>query len=457
PPDPSFHSLASTFRHTSALTHAIILLVLRSLESELDSAENPQPSVLTSPDQKATIASVVFACAASLGDPGNRWCDQAGREKAADVLAGVAAQLTGVEVKHPASAEDDSHGSPSRSRERHGHKISEPHHVLEYILGDILELEIKPLFGKRGSKFDDEESQRWREERPECVAALEWCIGQVKNPYLHEHLPTLLPPLLTLLDSHQPTTKLSALRSLSHVLLNTPANALHSLNVPQLVLEPALTASTYYDHPALVTAAINAATSAVLVGEPKYSETYYAGLERVLRDGVLRGLHFTTGSKPGPAIAAVLDPAPRLLELASPFTVRHMSALLEALGRVVEIHSRDPQVMDGVSHTLHSLCRACEPRVASWSGQILSVAGSGWVGFKKAMKSQASRTQDSRAADAMHTVEKELKAAVSIVRESVARESKALEGSEGEEMRSRLDADLRVLREIHASELIDKA
>ncbi|KXS17167.1 hypothetical protein M427DRAFT_153983 [Gonapodya prolifera JEL478] len=458
PTDASFHHLATHTRHVTSLTHTILLLTLRSLESELDLADTPTPSVLALPSQKPTLAALVAACAASLGDATNRWCDQAAREKAADVLAGIVPHLAGVHLGTPSS-------SPKKSGEsgghHHGHKISDAHHVVEYALGEVLDLAVRPVFGKgKGGApaarqaREEEDREEWRTERPETVTVLEWCVGQVKQPFLHPHLSTILPPLLTLLDAPNPPIKLSALRSLSHVLLNTPAATLRAHNIPALVLDAALTASTYYDYPALVSAAIGAATSAVVAGEAQFSEPYYDGLERVIRDGVLRGLHFATGAKPAQVIAAILDPAPRLLELASPFTVRHASPLLEGLERVVQIHASDAALMDALSRTLHALCASCAPRIAVHAGRVLALASRGWIGFKAAMEKQAKGTQDSRAKDAIESVGKQLRAAVSVVRESVEKEAKVVGGEEGQGMKAMLSADLRAVKQMGAGGIL---
>ncbi|KAI8817464.1 uncharacterized protein EV422DRAFT_225831 [Fimicolochytrium jonesii] len=327
------------------------------------------------PDKEAlesVICPVLVACASFLGDEEGIWCCAHIRDKAQDLLTTL--------LSH------------------HPRRLST---LISAHAADILTTHIKPFFthqrvhdtGNRAvvtkqqeieNVWSDEQPgdvQLWKTERVDCVQVLGWVVLHLEHGQIAPIQHLLFPALLTLLDDHDPAYKTIGAQLTHHAIVkNSAPMDIRRTGLGDVFFNFLLPCLTYHSDPPLLRSALPCIVDLVPVIEIVGSEAYCVRLERVMQEGVLRGLSFAAGGKVE-VLRTILQIIPDLVSRLGIITVRHLQSLLGTTTTLLHLHTHDTPTQLLAARAVLTLIREAWPRVAQYRGVVMKGVAGCWRGL----------------------------------------------------------------------------
>ncbi|KAJ3039946.1 hypothetical protein HDV00_011612 [Rhizophlyctis rosea] len=233
-----------------------------------------------------------------------------------------------------------------------------------------------------GGKEVDFQDQAWKVDRVECVEVLVWFVGEVKHPDFSPIQHLIFPPLLTLLDDWEPQYKQRGVQLLRHVVIENSAPAdIRRTGLGDLFFESISRTLTYHTHPPLLRLALLTIIDLVPVIEVRESEAYYARMERILEDYVLRQLSLAMGDKVE-VLRILLKGVGRVMGCLGIVGVKYLKPTLGSACDILEMHQGDVETQGVAAETVVAVIRTCWPRVPVYRGVVLKAVAEVWRGLR---------------------------------------------------------------------------
>ncbi|KAJ3179361.1 hypothetical protein HDU87_002970 [Geranomyces variabilis] len=327
------------------------------------------------------IYRILVLCASVLGDENDRWSNATLRSDAEDLLRASLSR------------------SPSFVR-GHGHSANVAAHAQR-----ILTENVQPFFVATHRQSDGRmappsaadqwrtdgiyEDQKWKTERADCVEIFAWTVRQLEHSQCVRIQGLLFPPLLILLDDYEPRYKTLGAQLTHHVVVtcSTPMDVRRS-GLGDVFFDSLLACLTHHSEPDLLRAAFPCVIALVPVIEVKGSEAYASKLERVVEEGVLRGLSFAIGGKLE-IIRILLQVVPEITLLLGLGAIRFLKPLLGVSCEILELHEHDVTTQIIAADAAMALIIECWPRVPDRAGMVLKAAATAWHGVANVSTQEA--------------------------------------------------------------------
>ncbi|KAI8919013.1 hypothetical protein DFJ77DRAFT_452749 [Powellomyces hirtus] len=394
-------------------------------------------------DTKALTDNVTYhclvLCATFLGDETNRWSTANLKKQAEEILTHLLLHTNHTRTK------------PFRRSQlvaRHAERILQEN-VKPYFMHQPppLAMQKESARGGFGKGVREQweadlggDAQPWKVERVECVPVLVWVVMQLEHGQCGPLQPSLFPPLLTLLDDYQPTYKLVGARLTTHVLITCSAPVdVRRTNLGDVFFNSLLHCLTYHSEVELLEVALPAIVNLVPVIDQNGSQAFVEKLERVMQDGVLRGLSFAVGGSVA-VIRTLVSSIPTLTRLLQLGTIRFLHPLLGIACEILQLHILDPQTQLRAAEAVVEIVKECWPRISKYRGVILKAVATAWRGIPAVV---ANKNSSEETLATTTTLKHHLKSICVLLRECC-----------GEEIEPDFQLLLKVDRELY-SELLD--
>ncbi|KAI8592802.1 hypothetical protein BDZ88DRAFT_406259 [Geranomyces variabilis] len=337
------------------------------------------------PQDKTLSAEMLYRilvfCASILGDDTGRWSNETLRRDAEGILRASLSRTPSYGRRHSLSTHVAAHAQRILTEN------VQPFFVASHRQSDGRTA--PPSAADQWRTDGVYEDQKWKTGRADCVEIFAWMVRQLEHGQCSRIQGLLFPPLFMLLDDYEPRYKALGARLTHHVVVtcSTPMDVRRS-GLGDVFFESLLACLTHHSEPDLLRAAFPCVIALVSVIEVKGSEAYASKLERVVEEGVLRGLSFAIGGKLE-IIRIILQVVPELTRLLGLGAVRFLKPLLGVSCETLELHEHDIATQIIAADAALALVVECWPRVPGRAGMVLKAAATAWRGVANVLTQEA--------------------------------------------------------------------
>lgn len=167
-------------------------------------------------------------------------------------------------------------------------------------------------------------NQRWKTESVACVDSLEFFVYQLRQPHVAPLQHLLFPPILTLMDDHEPRFKVRGIRMLKHAFISESAPvSIRRTGLCQKLIESLSTSVSFMDDSNLMEESLEAIRLLLPISYDKDSKEFIMALDGHLRDGIFRWMTYAIGDKVR-SIRVLLKECIKLFELCPVLSFKYL-------------------------------------------------------------------------------------------------------------------------------------
>ncbi|KAI8925210.1 hypothetical protein BC831DRAFT_461803, partial [Entophlyctis helioformis] len=327
-----------------------VLSVLAKLLGLAGDASNHHAVKARLPDTVAR--SILIACTGYLGDPSiATWSSPSAREAASKSLEALR------RLKNAATVSDlvASHA--------------------QSILTDY----IKPLFVHPSITASGARTP-WKDSTPAAVSVLQFCASQLTAPRVAPLQHLLLPPVLSLLDDHEPRYKRVGIALLRKCFVQeSRPEDVRRTGLGHVFMDALGICVSYMgEDPGLMDDALVAMREMVDVVWEKGSDEWVAGLDRHIREFVMGRFAFAMGGSVK-ALRILFKEMRMLVGLCPVLVFKTLKATVGTVCEVLEVHQRDFESQVAAADTLIAAIQVGGwARMHMYQGQVLKSVAETW-------------------------------------------------------------------------------
>ncbi|KAJ3492627.1 hypothetical protein NLG97_g5264 [Lecanicillium saksenae] len=280
----------------------------------------------------------------------------------------------------------------------------------EFIIGDILQGYLRPIFSKSTSSVTAEgrpalfrepspeggfhaQKAAWKDAGLHVVAIFEWAVQSSEPATMKKHWPLYVPVLVTLTEDNDVAIRQRGIDILNVFLTKCPADILRTSGIdsvfqesifPSLLFLPALTPEA--ESVTLLRSAYRTLLTLAVADSDPAGKKRRALLDKMLRDGVLAG--YFHASQHIRVVEVLMQSVAQIVETLQIYTVKHLSSLLDLFTPVLTdafALAYAPAVI-AAAKALNIVILNCWPRVVGTphAEQIINIVSRCWTNIHDA-------------------------------------------------------------------------